>query len=88
MKITFGVLLITLLFSTVTQSKEVINANSASEKCDNNNAFVNELIALKKKNFELKNNDKKQKLSIFLLNCLASPKPQIRDGVAYSALSQ
>ncbi len=91
MKIIFCVLIATTFVSASTQSKDVIDATIIAEtvhqNCINSSA-VDEFIELKRNNLELNDASKKQTLSLLLLNCLASPKPEIRDEIAFSALSQ
>jgi hypothetical protein len=45
------------------------------------------LNALKAKNFEIADEAERQKLAMAMTECLASPDPSLRDGIAYEALT-
>jgi hypothetical protein len=46
------------------------------------------LLALRAAEFAVEADDRRQQLAIGLLECLGEPDPQLRDGVAFAALSQ
>jgi len=45
------------------------------------------LLHLKQVKFKVKSSEEREQLALQLLNCLASPDPTIRDGIAFEALS-
>lgn len=73
--------------ATKVKAIEEIHAKQLAASCLSkpwNKAALNNL---KKNNFEVASSENRESLARQLLNCLASPDPQIRDGVAFEALS-
>jgi hypothetical protein len=64
-----------------------INAAEVNAQCLSNKWQKKDLLKLKKDKFILKNTAEKEALALQLLHCLANPDPEIRDGIAFEALS-
>lgn len=69
-------------------SKEIIHADQIAKLCLNDKWQKSALIQLKDNKFELADPKIKAELAAQLMHCLASPDPLLRDGIAFSALSQ
>jgi len=69
------------------ESKDVINAQDVSEQCFSKEWSKAALVRLKSNNFLLEESRKKETLALQLLHCLAKPEAEIRDGIAFEALS-
>lgn len=68
---------------------DVIDANKVNEGCLINGWNKEKFTQLKQNEFELNDNStvNKEQLAFQLLHCLASPDPQLRDGIAFEGLS-
>ncbi len=66
-------------------ANETIYASKDLEQCTSTTWDEAALFALKEKSFVVENQAERQALALQLLNCLASPNPKLRDGVAYEA---
>ncbi|WP_170246322.1 DUF2785 domain-containing protein [Colwellia hornerae] len=65
----------------------LINAQQVNTQCLSNQWQKQELLQLKNDKFILENKADKEALALQLLACLASPDAEIRDGIAFEALS-
>lgn len=74
-------------FATSVESKISIDAEQVSQECLSNKWQKAELIQLKENKFKLENEAERRTLALQLLNCLASTDSEIRDGIAFEALS-
>ncbi len=80
--------LILIFTCHVTIANPVLDTKELEGNCYNNNWSKAKLLHLKENDFFIENKTEKKKLALQLLNCLASPDPLIRDGVAFSAIRQ
>jgi len=69
------------------KSVKVIQTAQLVADCANEKWNKASLFTLKKNNFVLTDNETRDELALQLLNCLASPDPELRDGIAFEALS-
>ncbi|WP_284242939.1 DUF2785 domain-containing protein [Thalassotalea insulae] len=76
-----------LLCSLTTSAGEIIDAQKVSVGCLSSLWNKDALVRLKKARFVVTEQQAKQQLAMQLLHCLASPDPQLRDEIAYSAIS-
>lgn len=88
-----GLLQSTLVFSgegftSDAVSKKVIRADEVAQHCLSEKWTRPALIELKNNKFELIDSNDRTELAKQLMHCLASPDPLLRDGVAFTALSQ
>jgi hypothetical protein len=67
--------------------KVTINAEDVSHQCFSKEWTKPALAQLKKDKFVLKDETKREALSLHLLNCLANPDANIRDALAFETLS-
>jgi len=67
--------------------QEPINAQQISQQCFSKAWGREALNDLKAKQFALTDIETRQELAMQLLHCLAHPEPNIRDGIAFEALS-
>ena len=76
-------------FSDKVIASDVIDAMQVNKNCFTNGWDKAAFIKLKQAKFELQSDHSitKEQLAFQLLNCLASPDPQLRDGVAYEGIS-
>ena len=74
-------------YALSSESTALINAEKVSTKCLSNKWQKSDLLQLKEEKFSLENKTEKDALALQLLNCLASPDPILRDGIAFEALS-
>ena len=65
----------------------IFRPSFASAKCPPNGYTEPGLLALKKSEFLIADDDRRQALALALLPCLASPNPILRDGIAFETLS-
>ncbi len=72
---------------TEAKTVEVIQANKIAELCFTAKWNKASLLNLKLGKFKVESSEEREKLSLQLLNCLASPDPKVRDGIAFEALS-
>ncbi len=77
-----------MCYATLVQANEVINAQQVAESCLSPSWNNNALIQLKQDNFVVTDTQIKQQLLMQLMNCLASPDPELRDELAYTGISQ
>jgi hypothetical protein len=70
-----------------TDNRIEINAKQVNQQCFSSEWKKRDLLSLKKNKFVIVNQDKKEQLALQLLNCLANPDPEIRDGIAFEAIS-
>jgi len=67
--------------------KTMINAEQVNTQCQTGKWHKSSFAQLKENNFVLESQKEKEALALQLLNCLASPDPEIRDGFAFEILS-
>ncbi len=77
-----------VLFCHASVAVEQLNASQISQQCLSAKWQKVQLQQLKVDQFQLTELAEKQALMLQLLNCLASPDPELRDDIAYSAISQ
>lgn len=65
----------------------IYRSSFASTNCPPKGHTVSGLLALKKSEFLIAADDRRQALALALLPCLASPNPVLRDGIAFETLS-
>jgi len=70
-----------------TYGEETINAEQVNTKCLTSKWHKSALLKLKENKFELKDKAEKEALALQLLNCLANPDAEVRDGIAFETLS-
>ncbi|MCO4798236.1 MAG: DUF2785 domain-containing protein [Colwelliaceae bacterium] len=90
-KITLISLLINLVlisFSIESKGIKAINADAIVAKCKSSSWNKEKLLALKKQDFVIEDNEIKQEVAKILLHCLASSDPIIRDQIAFTGLSK
>jgi hypothetical protein len=81
-------ILVLVCFSPLTYSYNTQNSLAVlSTNCLSDQWNKIKLLKLKENNFEIKEDETRYQLAIQLLNCLASPDPVLRDGIAFEALS-
>ncbi len=66
---------------------KTVNANTIAQQCYTAKWPEKALLDLAKQEFEIDNDGERHGLALQLLNCLANPKADIRDGVAFTGLS-
>lgn len=66
---------------------DTTNASAIASQCYSAKWSKPALLMLAKNNFEIENELERSNLALQLLNCLAVPESDIRDGVAFSGLS-
>jgi len=91
MKLLLNISLILALFisshALATDKGLEINAKQVNQQCLSSEWQKKDLLSLKENNFVIDNQEEKEKLAFQLLNCLANPDAEIRDGIAFEALS-
>jgi hypothetical protein len=75
-------------FSIDAHSDLQLNAQKTSQNCLADKWSKSQLLALKDANFKIENEAKREQLAIAMLNCLAHPDPELRDGIAFEGLSK
>nr|WP_241242362.1 DUF2785 domain-containing protein [Thalassotalea sp. G2M2-11] len=78
----------TVLSSQHSVAQQVINASEVSAQCLSPKWQKRQLMQLKANSFQPLKLAQKQQLMMQLLNCLAHPDPELRDGIAFTAISQ
>tara|TARA_R110000744_G_scaffold15549_3_gene43284 strand:+ start:999 stop:1955 length:957 start_codon:yes stop_codon:yes gene_type:complete len=71
----------------VSTENDHINASSIGQQCYSAKWNKQKLLGLAKQNFIIANELERAELAMQLLHCLAIPQPEIRDGVAFTGLS-
>lgn len=74
-------------FTVSARQISVIDAEKVNEQCLTKQWQKQDLEKLKNNDYKVESAAKREALALQLLSCLASPDPQIRDGVAFEALS-
>ncbi|MBA6380169.1 MULTISPECIES: DUF2785 domain-containing protein [unclassified Colwellia] len=90
MKFSLKIPIILMLFissSAFSANEVLINAQQVNKQCLSKQWHKKNLLQLKEDKFTLENKADKEALALQLLACLASPDAEIRDGVAFEALS-
>ena len=80
-------LMCVLFMFTGAASAQSINANNLVSQCYTSEWNQQTLLDLAKQDFDIEDDIERDKLALQLLNCLAVPQSNIRDGVAYAGLS-
>lgn len=65
-----------------------ISAQTTSQNCFSDKWHKSQLLALKTSDFKIEHSQERAKLALQMLNCLAHPDPELRDGVAFESLSK
>ncbi|MBU2968177.1 DUF2785 domain-containing protein [Pseudoalteromonas sp. C2R02] len=83
-----GMLCLSVNLTVVAAEQNNIKAQEVSQSCLSEHWSKSKLIALKASDFKVDNPREREQLALQMLNCLAHPDPELRDGVAFESLSK
>lgn len=81
------VIFLLILLTKIDTAQAGVNVSSIAQQCYSSPWNKQALLDLAKHKFEIKNDAERHKLAMQLLHCLAIPNADIRDGVAFTGLS-